>query len=334
MNPRRKLLATLAAGTLASALPAFAQKSGKLWRIGVLSQTSRQGDAVLRLQRELQQALRAAGYIEGQNLAIEWRYSDLDSARLKSNAEELVRLNVDLILTVNTTATHAAQKASATVPIVMINSADPVHSGFAKSLGRPGGNITGLSTMSPETGPKLLEFLLAITAASHPRLTRVAVLINPANSGNLLMQKNLEAAARGTRARLLPLAARNQADLANVFAAMKRERSEALILARDGMFAQLAQVLADQAAQLRLPTASGNRNFTEAGGLLSYSPRAGDSLKRVVSYVDRIFKGAKAGELPIEQPTQFELVINGKTAQALGLTIPQALLITAEKVIE
>ena len=334
MNPRRKLLATLAAGTLASALPALAQKSGKLWRIGVLSQTSQQGDAVLRLQRDLQQALRAAGYIEGQNLAIEWRYSDLDSARLKSNAEELVRLKVDLILTVNTTATEAAQKASATVPIVMINSADPVHSGFAQSLGRPGGNITGLSTMSPETGPKLLEFLLAITAASHPRLTRVAVLINPANSGNLLMQKNLEAAARGTRARLLPLAARNQADLANAFAAMKRERSEALILARDSVFAQLARVLADQAAQLRLPTASGNRNFTEAGGLLSYSPRDADALKRVALYVDRIFKGAKPGDLPIEQPTQFELVINGKTAKALGLTIPQALLITAEKVIE
>ena len=334
MNPRRQILAALGVGAWASALPAFAQQSGKLWRIGVLSQTSRQGDAVLRLQRELQQALRAAGYIEGKNLAIEWRYSDLDSARLKSHAEELVRLKVDLIVTANTTATEAAQRVSATLPIVMINSADPVHSGFAKSLARPGGNITGLSTMSPETGPKLLEMLLAITAATQPRLTRVAVLINPANSGNLLMLENLQAAARGTRARLLPLEARNQADLANVFAAIKRERGEALILARDSVFAQLARVLADEAAQLRLPSASGNRNFTEAGGLMSYSPREGDSLKRVASYVDRIFKGAKAGELPIEQPTQFELLINGKTAQALGLKIPQALLISAERVIE
>ncbi len=334
-------LAALGAGALHAPRASFAQQPsnpagapGKIWRVGLLLETSAQSEQGTRVLRGLQQALRELGYVEGKNLVIEARFADLDAQRLQSHAEALARLPLDVIVAANTTATHAAQKASARLPIVMINSADPVHSGFAKSLAKPGGNITGLSTMSPETGTKLLEMLLEITAATHPKLTRVAVLIDPANSGNVLLLQNLQAAARITRSRLLPLEVRNEADLANAFAAMKRERSEGLILARNGVFAQLARPLAERAAQLRLPSASGNLDFTEAGGLMSYSPLATDSYKRVALYVERIFKGARPGDLPIEQPTRFQLVINGKTAKTLGLKIPQSLLISAERVIE
>ena len=349
MNQRRTLLSALGAlgagsltgglaGSLTASLPARAQPAAnnadKVWRIGVLQPAGAQAREVLHAQRELPKALRAAGYIEGKNLVIDWRLGDLNAGRLKSQAEELVRLKVDLIVTANTTATHAVQKATATLPVVMAASGDPVGSGFAKSLAKPGGNITGLSNLSTEIGTKMLEMLLEITAATKPKVSRVAVMINPANSGNVLLLQNIQAAARITRSKILPLEVRTAADVATAFATLTRERSEALIIARDSLFAQLDGDIAARALRLRLPTASGGGASATAGVLMSIGPKRPDQFARVAMYIDRIFKGTKPGDLPIEQPTLFEVIINGKTAKALGLKIPQSLLISAERVIE
>ena len=335
---RRTLLAALGAGTLAhtltGSLPALAQQPGKIWRVGVLADTGPQSVPGLALQRGLRQGLREAGYAEGKNLVIEWRFADLDAERLKGSADELVRLKVDVIVAGNTTATHAALKATTTLSIVMAQSGDPVGSGFAKSLAKPGGNVTGLSNISPEIGAKMLEMLLEITAAKAPRLSRVAVLINPDNSSNRLMLQHIQAAVGITRSKIIPLEARTAAALATAFATLTRERGEALIVARDSLFAQQALELATRTAQLRLPAAAGNRDFSEAGGLMSFGPKRTDWYRRVAMYVDRIFKGAKPADMPIEQPTLFELLINGKTARTLGLKIPHSLLLRADRVIE
>ncbi len=349
MNQRRTLLSTLGAlgaggltVSLSSSLPASAQqadkkpdnKADKIWRIGALYQSNAQTNEARLAQRELPSALRAAGYVEGKNLEIDWRFAELNAASLKSMAEELVRTRVDLILTGNTTMTHAVQKATATLPIVMVSSGDPVASGFAKSLAKPGGNITGLSNLSAELGTKMLQMLIEFTAKTNPKFSRVAVMINPANSGNVALLHNLEAAARITRSKILPLEVGNQADLERAFATLTRERSEGLIVARDSVFSILAKEIAGRALQLRLPTASGGGAPAAAGILMSIGPKRPDQFARVAMYIDRIFKGAKPGELPIEQPTLFEVIINGKTAKALGLKIPQSLLISADRVIE
>ena len=357
MNQRRTLLTALGAlgagsltgglagsltaslaGALTASRPARAQPAAnnadKVWRVGVLQPGGAQAREVLHAQRELPKALRAAGYVEGKNLVIDWRLADLNAERLKSQAEELVRLKVDVIVTANTTATHAVQKATSTLPVVMAASGDPVGSGFAKSLAKPGGNITGLSNLSPELGTKMLQMLLEITAAARPKLTRVAVMINPANSGHVLLLQNIQAAARITHSQILPLEVRNAADLATAFATLTRERSEALIIARDSAFGELGSEIAERALRLRLPTASGGTASATVGILMSIGPKRPDQFARVATYIDKIFKGTKPGDLPIEQPTLFEVIINGKTAKALGLKIPQALLISAERVIE
>ena len=346
MRTRRTLLAALGAGTLAHtltrALPALARPADKVWRVGVLAQYSAESSVGQMMQRGLPPALGELGYIEGKNLVIEWRFADLDAARLKAYADDLVRLKADVIIAANTTATHAALKASATLPIVMSNSGDPVGSGFARSLAKPGGSITGLSSLSPEIGAKMFEMLLAFTATAtaapaggaKPKLTRVAVLTNPDNSSHRLTLDNVQTAAHITGSKIIPVQARDEAGLASAFATLKRERAQALIVARDGVFAQLAQQITGHGAQLRLPVAAANLELAERGALMSFSPKRDNLWQRVAFYVDRIFKGAKPGDLPIEQPTLFELLINGKTAKALGLKIPQSLLISADRVIE
>ena len=245
-----------------------------------------------------------------------------------------MRLKVDVIVTANTTATHAVKKATSTLPVVMSSSGDPVGSGFAKSLAKPDGNITGLSNLSSEIGTKMLEMLLEIPAATRPKVSRVAVMINPANSGNVLLLQNIQAAARITRSKILPIEVRNAADLATAFATLTRERSEALIIPRDSLFAESGSEIAARALRLRLPTASGGTAAASAGILMSIGPKRPDQFARVAMYIDRIFKGTKPGDIPIEQPTLFEVIINGKTAKALGLKIPHSLLISAERVIE
>lgn len=328
MDRRGAVLALASLGVVPRA--ALAQQRDRVWRVGVLHQGGRQSAPGLSDQTGLRQGLREVGYVEGRNLVLEWRFAELDALRLKSYAEELVRLKVDLIVTSNTTSTHAAQKASTTVPIVMSSSGDPVGSGFASTLARPGGNITGLSNLSADLGAKLLEMLLAMV----PGLARVAVLVNPANTGNVLTLANIQAAAQVTRTRILPFEVRSAKEFETAFAGIVRERAQALIALREGLFGQHARAIAERARDLRLPLASGNPQSTETGGLLAYAPVRTDAYRRVAMYADRIFKGAKPGELAIEQPTQFQLVVNVKTAHALGLAVPQAILIRADRVIE
>ena len=329
MNKRRKILIALGASALASPLTAYAQN--KVWRIGHLSARSRPGSfesdyvvgPFLRGMAEL-------GYVEGKNLVIEWRFADSSAERLLAAANELAQLKMDAIMTENTTVTQAARKATATIPIVMISSSDPVRAGFVASLARPGGNITGLTSMSGDVSPKQFEMLLTIV----PKLSRVAVLMNPANSGNLLILKSVLAAAWSTNAKILPVEARTVAEIEKAFATMARENVGAVIVAADSLFNQNMRQIVDRAAKQRLPSIAGGREFAEAGGLMSYGRNQADSAQRAAVYVDKILKGAKPADLPVEQPTKFEMFINGKTAKSLGLKIPQSLLISADKVIQ
>jgi putative ABC transport system substrate-binding protein len=245
-------------------------------------------------------------------------------------AANLVQLKVDVIVAAGPPAISAAQKVTTTVPIVMANSGDPVGSGFVKSLAHPGGNITGRSNLSGDVGPKQLEMLLSMV----PKLSRVAVLMNPTNSGNSAMLKVVEIAAQKVRVKVLPMEVRTTQEIETAFSEMARRKAGAVIVARDPFLNRQLREIAELAAKNRLPTISGIREFVEAGGLMSYGASLTDMWRRVATHVDKICKGAEPADLPVEQPTTFELLINGKTAKTLGLKIPNSLLIGADKVIE
>jgi putative ABC transport system substrate-binding protein len=330
LNTRRRLVIALGAGALTVSFGAFAQQQGKVWRVGFLAPPSRPDSIEAHFFGAFPRAMRELGYVEGKNLLIEWRFAGGKTELLPGLATELVRLKVDVIVATNPTATVAAQKATTTIPIVMANSTDPVGSGFVKTLARPGGNITGLSIMGADIIPKHLEMLLSMV----PKLSRVAVLMNPTNSTHVMVLKSVQSAAQRMSAKILPVEARTAAEIGNAFSAMVREKAGAVIVVRDAIFIQLARQIAELAAKNRLPTIFGNRENVDAGGLMSYGDNLADNFRRAATYVDKILKGAKPGDLPVEQPTKFELIINRKTAKALGLKIPQSLLISADKVIE
>ncbi len=330
MNNRRKLIVALGASALAAPLRAFAQQQGKVWRIGFLAPRSRPASLDSDIFGAFSNGMRELGYVEGKNLVIEWRFADGNFERLPGLAAELVQLKVDIILASGTPATNAAQKATATLPIVMGNSGDPVGNGLIKSLARPGGNITGLTNVTSDLAPKHLEMLLSMV----PKLSRVAVLLNPTNPSNLLILKGAQTAARSTNAEILPMEARTASEIDKAFSAMSREKAGAVIVAADQFFQQQGRQIAELAAKNRLPSIGWIREYAEAGVLMSYGPNFTDQYRRAAAYVDKIFKGASPAELPVEQPTKFELVINGKTAKALGLRIPQSLVISTDKVIE
>jgi len=330
MNARRRLLIAIGASALAAPFGAFAQQQGKVWRVGFLSQRRVEISDSDYYYGPFRQGMRELGYVEGKNLLIEWRSAEGKSERLPGLATELVNLKVDVIVTAATPATSAAQKATTMIPIVMANTADPVGSGFVKSLAHPGGNITGLSNLVGDVIPKHLEMLLSMV----PKLSRVVVLVSPDNSAHATMLKNVQSAAQRTSVKILPMEARTAPEIEKAFSAMAREKAGAVILARDPFFNQQVRQLAELAAKGRLPTISGIREYVEAGGLMSYGPSLADPYRRAATYVDKILKGAKPADIPVEQPTKFEMFINGKTAKALGLKIPQSLLIMADKVIE
>jgi len=330
MNRRAAILAFVVLGAAVRPLISCAQAQDKLWRVGVLH-PARRPTGVAPDAAALLRGLEALGYAEGKNLKIEWRYADGKYDRFASLAAELVQLRMDVIVTGGPTATGAAQKMTATIPIVMANSDDPVQSGFVKSLAHPGGNITGLSNISGEIGPKQLEMLLSMV----PGLSRVAVLVNPANSSSIAMVLNrIQSAAPAQGTTILPVEARTPQDIEAAFTRIVRQKAGAVIVVQDAVFNQQRGRLADLAAKNRLPTIGRDRSYAEAGGLMSYGPNALDNYRRVATYVDRIFKGARPGDLPVEQPTKFELIINSKTAKVLGLAIPQPLLLRADRVIE
>ena len=340
MNQRRKLTLALGAGTLLASLPSRAQApaaaAGKIWRVGYLTLAKRTTAIDSHYAfGPFVRGMRDLGYIEGKNLVIEWRFADGDVKRLAGLAAELVQLKVDLITAAGNDAAIAAQQATATIPIVMGSSSDPVDNGLIKSLARPGGNMTGLSDLGGELAPKRLEMLLAMTAAARSGSPRIALLLHDTSRASSLRGRaGVLAAGQTLGATILPFVAATATEIDTAFAAMRAQNAGALMVLIHPFFQQQREQIAQLALKQRLPSMTADRIYAEAGCLMSYGPSIADNFRRAAYYVDKIFKGAKPADLPVEQPTRIELVINGKTARALGLTIPQSLLISADKVIE
>ena len=322
---RRAFLTRLGLSLLAAPLAAEAQQAGKVYRIGFLGtvESPHGWEAFL-------QGLRELGWAEGKNIVTERRFSEGKQERFRDLAAELVRLNVAVIVTSATPATLAAKNATTTIPIVMAAVGDPVGAGLVVSLARPGGNITGLSLLNPATSGKRVELLKEIL----PGATRLGVLGNPTNPWTALMVGEIEVVARTLEMQLQRLEVERPTDFEAAFGAATRGRAAALLVLEDPLMGAYIPTVVGLAAKSRLPAAYGLREFVDAGGLMSYGANVPDLFRRAATYVDKILKGAKPGDLPVEQPTKFELVINLKTAKALGLTIPQSLLLRADEVIQ
>ncbi len=321
----------LALGLALAPLAAEAQQPGKVHRVGILGTTPPTDDPdSARFWRAFLEGLRDHGYVEGQNIIIERRFSEGKQERFPGLAAELVRLKVDLIVAGAAAATRGAKQATTTIPVVAVGVSDPVGLGLVASLARPGGNVTGLATLFPELAAKRL----ALLKETLPRVSRVAVLWNSANPGNVIILKEVQVAARTLGVTLQSPELRGPDDFEGALAAITKERPEALLVLDDPLFFRYRTAIADFAAKSRLPAMHPFRESVEAGGLLAYSVNLSDMYRRAATYVDKILKGAKPADLPVEQPTKFELVINLKTAKALGLTIPQSVLGRADQVIQ
>jgi putative ABC transport system substrate-binding protein len=315
---------TLILSLLAVPRAATAQPAGKVWRIGYLTAGSRG------LNEAFRQGLRDLGYSEGQNLLIEYRPAGTQLDRLPDLAAELVRLPVDVIVTGGDNATRAAQHATHTIPIVLAAGSDPVGLGLVASLARPGGNLTGLSIMSLELEGKRLELL----KEAVPTASRVGVLFNPATSEAVHRWREMESAARSLGVQLHALEVRRADELEPAFATATSAGVGALIVWRNFLIDTYRPQILQLVAQHRLPVLAELREYVEDGGLMFYAPSLPDAFRRAAAYVDKILKGARPADLPMERPTKFELVLNRKTAQALGITFPPTLLLLADKVIQ
>ena len=324
---RAALAVALALALLAAPLACFAQQQrSKVARIGLLESTSTSAH-----QREaLIAGLRELGLVEGKNSLIEYRWADGKYERLPGLAADLVQINVDVILAGGTPAVQAAKQATTTIPIIMVRTGDPVGSGFVASLARPGRNITGVSNVAVDLSSKYLELLGAVVL----KLSRVTVLVNPTNPVHPNFLKGTQATEKASNVKISPARASTESQIDAAFSAMRQERAEALIVLPDPFFSSQARRIAELAAQQRLPTMFWTRGLVESGGLMSYGQNNAEHYYRAATYIDKILKGAKPGDLPVEQPTKIELVINLKTAKALGLTIPQSVLLRADHVIE
>jgi putative tryptophan/tyrosine transport system substrate-binding protein len=317
----------LSAMLLALCLSAQAQQPQKVPRIGYLSSVS---PSVISDRTEaFRQGLRELGHVEGKNIVIEWRYAEGKPDRVSEVAAELVRLKVDLIVTTGPPVTRSAKEATSTIPIVMAQDPDPVGNGFVASLARPGGNITGLSTLAPEISGKQLELLKEIV----PKLSRVAVLGTSTRPGNAQSLRELELAAGTFGVRLQYLDVLSSKDIETAFRAASKGRAEAVLVLGGPVLNSHRTQIADLAAKNRLPAIYERREYVEAGGLMVYGASITEMFRRAATYVDKVLKGAKPADLPVEQPTKFELVINLKTAKQIGLTIPPNVLVRADKVI-
>ena len=330
MTPRREFLIALGAGVLAVPRGSLAQPQSKGARIGFLYYASRQSGLDTGRYNAFVQGMRELGYVEGTNFIIEARFADGKPERLPALAAELVRLKVDVIVATGTPAYRALQHATTTIPVVITVTFDPVGDGFAASMARPGGNFTGLTLGAADLGPKLLELLKAAT----PKLSRVAVLVQPGNPAHPQRLVRIMSAAQKIRIQVVLAEAGTVPEIEREFAMMTKERANATIILADGFFLQESRIVAAQALKHRLPSISQLREYAEAGGLMSYGPNSVDNFRRAATYVDKILKGAKPGELPFEEPTRYHLLINRKTALSLSLTIPQALLGQADEVIQ
>ena len=327
----KRRIVVLYVATLLSTFAHFAeaQQPKKVPRIGFLLAASASVQES-RLEA-FKQGLRELGYVEGKNIVIEWRYAEGKADRLSELAAELVRLKVDVIVTGGPTATRPAKEATNTIPIVMTQDSDPVRSGFVASLARPGGNITGLSTLAPELSGKRLELLKEIV----PKLSRAAVFGNASNPESAQSLRETELAAAVLAVQLQYLDIRDSKDIESAFRSVSKGRAEALLVvsATPALLSQRTQV-AELAVKNRLPSVYHRIEFVEAGGLMTYSMSNTDLARRAAIYVDKILKGTKPADLPVEQPMKFELVINLKTAKQIGLTIPPNVLVRADRVIK
>jgi putative ABC transport system substrate-binding protein len=323
----RTFLCGLILASFAMPLASEAQQAGKAPRVGFLFYGSAGPSPEVEAFR---QGLRELGYVEGQNISIEYRFARGRIERLPELAAELVRLRPDVIVTPGTPGSMAAKQATSTIPIVFAGVADAVGAGLVANFARPGGNITGLTSISAQLGGKRLELLKAVA----PKTSRVAVLYNPDDRSNVLVLKELQEAAPSLGLTLQPLGVRGPGEFKGAFVAMSRERAHALVGAAGVLTTEHRKAVVDLAAKSRIPAMWGERQFVDAGGLMSYAVNFYDQVRHAAAYVDKILKGAKPGELPVEQPTKYELAINLKTAKALGLTIPPSLLLRADHVIE
>jgi putative ABC transport system substrate-binding protein len=310
---------------VACAAMAEAQQPKKVPRIGYLGLIENPD-----LDGGFRKGLRELGYVKGQNINVEYRYAGGKVDQLAGLVAEMVNLRVDVIVASGTQSIEAAKKATKTVPIVFPVTPDPVESGFVASFARPGGNITGLSTLNPEVGGKRLELFKEVI----PGISRVAVLWNPTNPGSAVNLKETDAAARSLGLKLQPLEVRSPEGFDEAFRAAKREHAGGLTMIPDAMLRAQQKRIHDFATKNRLPTVFHSSEFVLAGGLMSYGAHLPDLYRRAATYVDKILKGTKPADLPVEQPTKFELIMNLKTAKQIGLTIPPNVLVRADKVIK
>ncbi len=326
---RRTFIGVIAGGLLTAPLSAEAQSIGKVYRIGFI-QTAAPNE-MEHLTKALDEGLRELGYVEGRNIVFERRFAEGKQERLPALAAELVRLNVDVIVTGANPVIAAVKQATATIPVVMAVSRDPVGAGFIASLARPGGNITGFAN---DPTPEIIGKNLELLKEAAPRVSRVAFLWNPVPPGAGTYKNAVESAARKLGVTFQSVEVRGRNEFEGAFAAMVRERANGVVVAADPVLLGPRSQVVLLAARSRLPAVYVQREFAEAGGLMSYGPNIADQFRRAAIYVDKILKGAKPGDLPVEQATKFELVINLKTAKALGLTIPQSLLQRADEIIQ
>jgi putative ABC transport system substrate-binding protein len=322
---RRVFIATLAGGLMAAPLRLLAQPQSRVARIGFLAA----GSTSARVQQPFLQGMRELGLVEARDFAVDWRFAEGRYERLPGLVAELVRLKVDVIVAVTTLCVQAAHQATTTTPIVMVGVPDPIGEGFATSLSRPGGNITGLSNIVTEVSSKHLELL----QVAVPKLSLVAVLINPGDPSDALILEQIQGTAYTRHINVLSVEAGTVSQIEAGFAAITRAHAHAVIVATDPFFDVKQELIIKLAADNRLPTVSSSREMTEAGGLMSYGQDLALHYRRSATYVDKILKGAKPDNLPIEQPTVLEFVINRKTARVIGLAIPRELELRADSVI-
>ena len=330
MNNRRKLVSVLGASLIAAPFSSFAQQLGKVWRIGYIDFGSHQSLVDSGRDAALKEGLRERGYVEGKNLVLEERFAEGNSDRLNLLAAELVQKKVALILSQGTPASHAAKLATTTIPIVIVATTDPVGDGFAKSLARPGGNITGMSSSAEDTVQKLVELLMVAV----PRLARIAVAFNPTSSAHTGLLSRVQESAKKAGKQVLQMGVRTPADIERGIATIVRERGDGMIIFADSFLFSERRRFAELALKHRLPSIHALGGYAEVGGLMSYGADINENFHRAGIFVDKILKGTKPAEIPFEQPAKFSLQINSTTAKALGVKISQELLLRADRVIE
>ena len=327
---RRRFLLTSLAGALAAPRVVEAQQVGHLPRVGYISPGSSSDPVRLRRLEAFREGLRELGYVEGRNIVLDARWAEGQYARYPALVGDLVRLKASVIVTVGGAGAKAAKQGTSTIPIVMSAVIDPVETGLVPSLARPGSNLTGTSIMSPDLIGKQFELLRAMV----PKASRMTLLWNPGNPTHALAIRNVKVAAQSLEVQLQLLEAWDPQEIDRAFVAMTRAQASAVLILPDAMFTSHRRQIAELALQRRLPSIYGVTEYAQAGGLMVYSTNLVDLERRAATFVDKILRGAKPGDLPIEQPSRFELIINLKTAKALGLTIPPSLLVRADQVIE